>query len=71
MKLFIVKFKEPVRYIDVKNVAARIDPVGFITVVEQDLSYEFQSEKLATEVANEFEGSISVIEYDVNDLYKA
>lgn len=71
MKLFIVKFKEPVRYIDVKNAAAKVDPVGFITVVEQDLSYEFQSEKLATEVSNAFGGSIEVIEYDVNELYKA
>lgn len=70
MKLYVVTLKEPKAYIEVRDIAKKVDSLCIITVVEKGLSYEFQSQKAAEAVAKVFDGEIEIISYDIKTIYK-
>ena len=69
MKLYVVKFKEPKTYIEIRDVAKRVDSLCMITK-NPDGDYEFQSEKAAKAVTEAFDCEMSVIEYKIRDVIK-
>ena len=70
MKLYVVRPQERKTYLEVRDVAKKVDPYCIITVVESGQAFEFQSKLAADEVVRVMGGSMDTIEYDIRDLMK-
>jgi hypothetical protein len=68
MKLYIVTLPESKSFAEVLEEVKKVDPLSIFTVVEKDKVYEFQDKVPANKVAEVFNGSVKIIEYDIKEL---
>lgn len=72
MKLYVVNFTEPKKFIDVKKAAAIGDKKALVYVNEgsNGKSFELQSEKAAKAIVDTMGGELSIIEVRYSDVMK-
>ena len=65
MKLYVVTLPTPTSFVDVRTAAKKVDPQCVVTVAEKNKSYEFQDSIPADEVAEKFNGTVDIIEFNI------